>query len=155
MFYNYPIHYLYDLLAMGVILFLGKQLFNLTVTKKQMGLFIGWMMLCYQINFYLVVPYLQRELKYIVLYLGLYIGFRYIIKLKTVGSLIVITTTSALNGIFTNINLYFMLVFLFPNYGVALEAQHLQYTCYIVSIVLLSILTKVLNLQIFDLEKYV
>jgi len=155
MFYSYPIHYLYDVLAVGVILFLGKQLFNLTLRKKQAALFIGWMMLCYQINFYIVVPLLSRELKYIVLYIGLYIGFRYIIGLKIVSSLIVITTTSALNGIFTNINLFLMLSFLFPNYGVALEAQHLQYTCYIVSIVFLSILTKVLNLYIFDLEKYV
>lgn len=154
MFYNYPIHYLYDLLAMAMLLVLGNQLFNITFSKKQVIWFLIWMMIFYQINFYLVEAFLPKEFKYITLYLGLYIGYHFIIKLNVIGSLIVIMTTTAMNGIFTNINLIFMLRFLFPNYGIALEAQHLQYTCYIISMVFLSLMTRVLKLKICDLERY-
>lgn len=155
MFYNYPTHYLYDMLAIVTLLINARQLFNLNLSKKQATAFVAWMMLFYQINFYITVPYLNREYKYVILYLGLYIGYHFIIKMNVVGSLIVITTTTALNGIFTNINLYFMLKYLFPNYGVALEAQHLQYTCYIISVVILTGLIRVLRVRIFDLQRYI
>lgn len=154
MFYNYPIHYLYDLLAIGVVLFSGKQLFNLDVKRQQAVLFLFWMMMMYQLNFYVVIPYLPREFKYVTLYLGLYFGYHYIIGLKMVGALIVITVTSALNGIFTNINLMWMLKFLFPNYGLALEAQHLQYSCYVVTLVILTCLLKLSKIRIVDLQRY-
>lgn len=154
MFYNYPIHYLYDFLTISVILLMGKQMFNLRLKPTYMLAFIMWMMVLYQLNFYVIIPYLPREFKYVTLYLGLYFGFHNIIGLKTVGALIVITVTSAMNGIFTNINLIFMLKFLFPNYGIALEAQHLQYTCYVVSVVILATLLRVFNVKIFDLQRY-
>jgi len=154
MIYTYPLHYLYDFLAVCMLLFLAEQLYNLVLSRKQIGLFVLWMMACYQINFYLVIPLLPREFKYITLYVGLVIAFTLIIRLKLVPSLIVIMTTTALNGIFTNINLIYMLKLLFPNYGVALEAQHLQYTCYVVSIVILSLMTKVLGIKILDIRKY-
>jgi len=137
-----------------MLLFLAEQLYNLVLSKKQIGLFVLWMMTCYQINFYIVIPLLPREFKYLTLYIGLVIAFTLIIRLKLVPSLIVIMTTTALNGIFTNINLIYMLKLLFPNYGVALEAQHLQYTCYVVSIVILSLMTKVLGIKILDIQKY-
>lgn len=154
MIYTYPSHYLYDFLAICMLIVLAKQLYNLILSKKQIVTFVVWMMICYQINFYVVIPKLPREFKYITLYIGLVLGFTFIIKLKLVGSLIVIMTTTALNGIFTNINLIYMLKLLFPNYGVALEAQHIQYTCYVVSIVILSLMTKVLNIRILDIQKY-
>ncbi|MBI9013630.1 MAG: hypothetical protein JEZ08_15460 [Clostridiales bacterium] len=154
MIYNYPSHYLYDFLAVCMLLVLAKQLYNLVLSKKQIVAFVLWMMTWYQINFYIVIPLLPREFKYITLYIGLILGFVFIIRLKLVGSLIVIMTTSALNGVFTNINLFFMLRTLFPNYGVALEAQHVQYTCYIVSIIILSLMTKALNIRILDIQKY-
>jgi len=154
MIYNYPIHYLYDLLAICMMLFIGKQLYNLILTKKQIISFVVWMMICYQINFYIVIRYLPREFKYVTLYLGLVIGFLLFVRLNLVGSLLVILTTTSVNGVFTNINLFFMLKFLFPNYGIALEAQHIQYTCYIVSVVILSLMTKVFNIKIFDIQRY-
>lgn len=154
MIYTYPSHYLYDFLAVCMLIFLAKQLYNLILSKQQIITFVIWMMISYQINFYVVIPLLPREFKYITLYIGLVLGFMFIIRLKLVGSLIVIMTTTALNGIFTNINLIFMLKFLFPNYGVALDAQHIQYTCYVVSIVILSLMTKVFNIRILDIQKY-
>jgi len=155
MFYNYTSHYLYDILAIVTLLFNARQMFNLTLTRRQAASFVFWMMLFYQINFYITVPYLNREYKYVVLYLGLYLGYRYIIKMNVVGTLIIITTTTALNGIFTNINLYFMLRYIFPNYGIALEAQHLQYTSYIVSVVILTGIIWVLKPRICDLQRYI
>lgn len=154
MIYNYPIHYLYDLLAVCMLLFMAKQLYNLVLTKKQIVSFVIWMMFCYQLNFYVIIPNFPREFKFLTLYVGLISGFAVLIKLNLVGSLIVIMSTSALNGVFTNINLFFMLGLLFPNYGAALEAQHVQYTCYIISIVVLSLSTKVFGIRIFDIQRY-
>ncbi len=154
MVYNYPSHYLYDFLAVSMLLVLAKQLYNISLDKKQIASFIIWMMLFYQINFYIIIPNFQREYKYAVLYIGLFLGFHFMIRLNSVVSVIIIMTTTALNGIFTNLNLLFMLQFIFPNYGVALEAQHFQYSCYIISIVILSMLTRVFKLRICDLERY-
>jgi CDP-diglyceride synthetase len=154
MVYNYPSHYLYDFLAVSMLLVLAKQLYNISLDKKQIASFIIWMMLFYQINFYIIIPNFQREYKYAVLYIGLFLGFHFIIRLNSVVSVIIIMTTTSLNGIFTNLNLLFMLQFVFPNYGVALEAQHFQYSCYIISIVILSMLTRVFRLRICDLQRY-
>lgn len=154
MFYEYPMHYIYDLLAIAMLLVLANQVFAIKVTKKQWVMFIIWMMICYQINFYVILEYFPRPTKYVTLYLGLYIGYHFIMKLNTIGSLIVITTSSAMNGIFTNINLFWMLACIFPNYGVALEHVHLQYTCYILSIVVLSLLTRVFKFRVLDLQRY-
>jgi hypothetical protein len=154
MIYNYPIHYLYDFLAVAMLLFVAKQMYNLVLSKKQIVGFMTWMMLFYQINFYLVIPNLPREFKYMTLYVGLVAGFTVIIRLNLVGSLIVIMSTTAINGIFTNINLIFMMGLIFPNYGVALESQHLQYTCYIISIVILSLSTKMFRIKILDIQRY-
>ncbi len=154
MFYTYPSHYLYDFLAVSMLLVLAKQLYNISLDKKQIASFIIWMMLFYQINFYIIIPNFQREYKFAVLYIGLFLGFHFIIRLNSVVSVIIIMTTTALNGIFTNLNLLFMLQFVFPNYGVALEAQHFQYSCYIISIVILSMLTRVFRLRICDLQRY-
>ena len=154
MVYTYPSHYLYDFLAVSMLLVLAKQLYNISLDKKQIASFIIWMMLFYQINFYIIIPNFQREYKFAVLYIGLFLGFHFIIRLNSVVSVIIIMTTTALNGIFTNLNLLFMLQFVFPNYGVALEAQHFQYSCYIISIVILSMLTRVFRLRICDLQRY-
>lgn len=155
MFYNYLMHYIYDIVIVATLLTNAKQLFNLSLSSKQVLAFVAWMMIFYQLNFYVVVPYLNREYKYVVLYLGLYLGYHFIIKLNVVGSLIVITTSTALNGIFTNINLFFMLKFLFPNYGIALDAQHIQYSCYVLTVMILTALLKLSRIRICDLERYI
>jgi len=154
MFYNYPSHYLYDFVVLTMNILLAKQVFNLTLTRNQIIAFVGWMMIFYQINFYLIVPNYPREYKYIILYLGLILAYYLIANLSFTASLIVIMTTTALNGIWTNINLGFMLQFVFKNYGLALESQHLQYTCYTLTIVIMASLVMLFRFRIFDIQKY-
>lgn len=154
MIYQYPIHYLYDILVLGMNLMLARQVFNLKVTKKQMVAYIFWVMIFYQINFYLIEPNFSKEFKYITLYVGLLTAYYLIIRLSFIGSLIIIMCTTAFNGIMTNTNLIFMLTLLFPNYGAALEAQHLQYTCYVITVVVMCSLTLIFKLNFFDIQKY-
>lgn len=154
MFYNYPIHYLYDFLVLSMNILMVRQVFQLRLSTERMLLFIAWVMVFYQINFYVVEPSLPKEYKYIVLYIGLLSAYYLIMRLSLVGSMIIIMCTTAFNGVMTNINILFMLRFLFPNYGAALQAQHLQYTCYVITVVLICFATILFRVEFFDIEKY-
>lgn len=153
-FYPYPSHYIFDILVMLMMLLLGKQLYNLTVSKKQGVAFIAFMMMFYQINFYITEVYFDRSFKYPVLYLGLVLAYMIIVRLNLISAMIVILTTAALNGIWTNLNLAFMLTFVYENYGVALEHKQEQYGFYMMTIVIMSSLLMLLKVRIFDIQKY-
>jgi hypothetical protein len=154
MIYPYVSHYLYDILVIGAALVVGKQLFNFKVTKKQFVAFLLFMMFFYQINFYVTEAFFVKEYKYVVLYMGMLLAYMYILKLRLIAALIVIVTTTALNGIWTNINLIWMLHFLFDNYGDALDAKHLQYSCYTLSVIVLNSLMVLFKVRIVDIRKY-
>lgn len=152
--YNYPIHYLYDFLVVGITLLMARQVFNLKLSKIQLALFLVCMMFCYQLNFYYVIPVLGPSFKYLTLYLGFLFAYTVIVRLSFIASLIVIMSLTAFNGLWTNINLYFMLQFLFSDYKEALSYQHLQYTCYVVSVVILSSLMLLFRVKILDIQRY-
>lgn len=154
MIYNYPIHYLYDILVLLMNILLARQVFNLNLTKYQPVLFVAWVMVFYQINFYIIEPNFPKEYKYIILYIGLLTAYYFIAKLSFIASLIILMCSTAFNGFMTNMNLLFMLRFLFPNYGAALEAQHLQYTCYTFTVVLICFLSILFKVKFFDIQKY-
>lgn len=154
MFYPYPSHYLYDIMVVGITLLMARQVFNLSLTKKQLVAFVTLMMVCYQANFYIVEPLWGKEFKYITLYFGFLIAYTVIVRLNLISSLIVILSLTAFNGIWTNINLYFMLQTLFGTYAEALAAPHVQYTCYVVSVVILSSLMLLFKVKILDIQRY-
>lgn len=153
MIYPYISHYFYDLLVIGVALLAGRAMFYLKFTKKQF-LFLIWMMFFTSLIFYVTEVFLPKEFKYVVLYLGMTSAYIYVLKLNWVAALIVIMTTTALNGIWTNINMAWMLEFIFDNYGQALDAKHLQYTCYTLSVTVLNGSIFFFKLHILDLERY-
>jgi hypothetical protein len=154
MIYPYISHYLYDLLVIGIALLAGRAMFNLKFSKGQFFLFLIWMIFFYQLNFYITETFLPKEFKYIILYIGMTSAYILVLKLNWVAALIVIMTTTALNGIWTNINMAWMLRFLFDNYGQALEAKHLQYTCYTLSVTILNGSIALFKLHILDLKRY-
>ena len=154
MIYNYPSHYVYDFIAVASSLLIVRQIFALSMGKKQFVLFMAWMMTVYQINFYMVIPYFPREYKYLTFMIGFFLAYKIIGKLNYVSSMIIVMVMILLNGMWTNINLYFMLQFIFPNYGLALEAQHFQYTSYIVSVLIGTTIVLLSKVKIVDIERY-
>lgn len=152
--YNHPSHYLYDILIMLMMVLMGRQLFNLTMTWKQVVAFVSFMMVFYQINFLVVEPLLGKGPKYLVLYLGLYLAYMLIVKLNWLSALVTILTMSAFNGIWTNINIMVMLSFFYDNYAEALEHQHAQYTFYVVTVMFLAGFTILSKFKLFDIQKY-
>lgn len=154
MFYEYPSHYIYDFIVISMTVLVGRQAYNIKMSPKQYAVYTAFMMLCYQINFYIIVPFFPREFKYVTLYVGLLLAFLYILKLKLIPALIVIVSAAAFNGIWTNINLYFMLKYVFENYGKALEAVHAQYSYYVISVIILSSLVLISNIKVVDIQKY-
>lgn len=154
MIYPYISHYFYDCLVMLMTLLVGRQIFNIRLTTRQVVFFVLFMMTIYQLNFMFFIPKFGKSIQYVTLYMGLLISYKYIIKMNTIASLIVITTSTAINGIWTNINLHFMLTFLFANYGMALESKHVQYTSYVIVLVILDLILLGFKVRILDLEKY-
>jgi hypothetical protein len=154
MFYPFPLHYLYDFLVLTMTLIVTRQVFNLKLNIKQYTAFVSVMMFFYQFNFLVIERQFPKEVKYVTLYIGFMVCYMYIVKLKFLPALIITMCTTAFNGIWTNINLFFMLSFLFPTYEVALEFKHLQYTCYTFTVLVLSALTLLFRFRIFDIQRY-
>jgi len=154
MIYPYISHYFYDLLVVSLALLVGKQLFHLKFSFKQFLMFLAVMMLCYQFNFYIVERFFGKEYKYVILYIGMLIGYSKLLKLNLIASLIVIMTTAVVNGIWTNVNIMWMLTFLFDTYEEALASQHVQYTCYTLTTCVFNGLLILFRVHIFDIQKY-
>lgn len=152
--YEYPIHYLYDVLVMLMMVLMGRQFFNLNMTRKQVISFVLFMMVFYQINFLYVEPVYDKGPKYLVLYLGLFLAYKLIAKLNWVSAMLVILTTSVFNGIWTNVNVMFMLTFFYDNYGIALDHKHEQYTFYFITVMIMAGLTLMSRFKIVDIQKY-
>lgn len=153
MFYPYFSHYFYDILVISIALLAGKQLFHLKFSQKQFIAFIIAMMFCYQLNFYFIED-IGKEYKYIVLYTGMILSYIFILRLSLTAALIVIMTTTAFNGIWTNFNMLWMLKFLFDDYQAALDSKHIQYTCYTVTVCTFNSLIVLFKIHIFDIQKY-
>ncbi|MBN2795461.1 MAG: hypothetical protein JXR88_08660 [Clostridia bacterium] len=152
--YAHPSQYLYDILVMLMMVLMGKQLFNLTMTWKQVVAFVSFMMIFYQINFLFVERLVGKGPKYVVLYLGLFIAYMLIIKLNWLSALVTILTMSAFNGIWTNINILLMLSLFYDDYAEALSHQHAQYTFYVVTVMVLAGFTILSKFKLFDIQKY-
>ncbi len=154
MIYEYPVHYLYDLVLVIATLLVINQCFLITASKKTILIFVLFMMLCYQINFYIAIPLIGRPFKYVILLIGFFISYKFVLKLNMISSVLVLMGTVLINSLITNINLLFMLTFIFTDYETALKSAHLQYTCYMFTVLLFSVAIKISKITIIDIERY-
>lgn len=137
-------------IAVGIL----KQLFFIKTDYIRNLKFVAWIQLVFIFNDFVVQEIFPLEYKYICIFIGFSLGIRFILKLPTIATVLVMILNLTINGIATNINIMTLVMVQFNSYGIALEHDFVQYTSLVMVTLMQFLIIKTFNIRILDISRY-
>lgn len=137
-------------LSIGII----SQLFYIKVPAKRIVLFVIWIQVVFIFNDFTIEPYFALEWKYLVIFIGFYLGFFSFMHLSFLSSTLLMIANLIINGLATNLNIFALLLTQYDSYGVALASDFVQYTSLVMVFCMMYMIIKAFNLRLLDISRY-
>lgn len=145
---------IHDLIVTLIPIGMLTQLFYIKTTAKQVLTFVVWMQVLFLFNDFFVEVYFSLEWKYLIIFMGFFLGFWLVMRLSFLSTLLVMIMNLVVNGIATNLNIFALLLNQFRSYGLALESDFIQYTSLVMVQCMLYMIIKTFNLRFVDISRY-
>ncbi|MBN2795462.1 MAG: hypothetical protein JXR88_08665 [Clostridia bacterium] len=145
---------IHDLIVTALSIGIISQLFYIKVPTKRISLFVIWIQVVFIFNDFVIEPQFALEWKYLVIFVGFYVGFFFFMHLSFLSSTLLIISNLIINGLATNINIFALLLTQYDTYGHALEYDFIQYSSLVMVFSMMYMLIKAFNIRLLDISRY-